>query len=220
MLWGDTTRYDSGSSSVSIGTVTTSIFTAAGSGSSNSDGYMMRAACGIMPDWNGDGMDEFWAFITQSDEDFTGIYVFDGHADWKTNGADLDPNNDASYFFAVPNSGGPVANFREVGDWDGDGLSEVAIGFGLATSAGAGSGKVWMISSQTPPGTSYNQSDLAALVVGDDEYGQENYGNILSTVPGDLNNDGKTDWIASDWGYVGNSGNSASMGAVYLTFQR
>ena len=51
----------------------------------------MRAACGIMPDWNGDGMDEFWAFITQSDEDFTGIYVFDGHADWKTNGADLDP---------------------------------------------------------------------------------------------------------------------------------
>ena len=77
-----------------------------------------------------------------------------------------------------------------------------------------------MISSQTPPGTSYNQSDLAALVVGDDEYGQENYGNILSTVPGDLNNDGKTDWIASDWGYVGNSGNSASMGAVYLTFQR
>jgi len=56
--------------------------------------------------------------------------------------------------------------------------------------------------------------------VGDDEYGQANYGNILSTVPGDLNNDGKADWIASDWGYIGNSGNSASMGAVYLTFQR
>lgn len=220
VLWGDTTRYDSGTGSVSIGTVTTSIFTAAGSGSANSDGYMMRAACGIMPDWNGDGMDEFWAFITQSDEDFTGIYVFDGSADWKTNGADLNPNDDASYFFAVPASGGPVANFRDMGDWDGDGISEVGIGFGVATSAGAGSGKVWMISSQTPPGTTYNQSDLAALVVGDDEYGQANYGNILSTVPGDLNNDGKADWIASDWGYIGNAGNSASMGAVYLTFQR
>ena len=30
---------------------------ATGSGSVNSDGYMLRAACGIMPDWNGDGKD-------------------------------------------------------------------------------------------------------------------------------------------------------------------
>ena len=120
----------------------------------------------------------------------------------------------------VAASGGPVANFREMGDWDGDGISEVGIGFGVATSTNAGSGKVWMVSSQTPPGLQYNQVDLAAMVVGDDEYGQANYGNILSTVPGDLNNDGLVDWLAADWGYTGSAGNSTNMGALYLTFQR
>jgi hypothetical protein len=219
VIWGDSTRYDSGSSSVSIGTVSSTIVSTSGSGSGG-DGHTLRAACGIMPDWNGDGMDEFWAFFTQSDEDFTGIYVFDGQADWKTNGADLNPNNDASYFFLVSATGGPVANFRDMGDWDGDGISEVGIGFGVATSVNAGSGKVWMISSQTPPGLQYNQADLAAMVVGDDEYGQANYGNILSSEPGDLNNDGLVDWLAADWGYLGNAGNSTNMGGLYLTYQR
>ena len=218
VIWGDSSRYDSGSSSVSMSSVATSIVSATGSGSSNSDGYMLRAACGIMPDWNGDGKDEFWAFFTQSDDDFTGIYVFDGDSDWKVNGADLDPNDDASYFFLVPDSGGPVANFREMGDWDGDGISEVGIGFGQDNSNN-GSGRVWMVSSQTPGGLQYTQQDLAAMVIGDDEYGQSTYGNVLSTVPGDLNNDGMADWLVADWGYFGTN-NTTDMGALYLTFQR
>ena len=218
VIWGDNNRYDSGSSSVSMSSVATSIVSATGSGSSNSDGYMLRAACGIMPDWNGDGKDEFWAFFTQSDDDFTGIYVFDGDSDWKVNGADLDPNDDASYFFLVPDSGGPVANFREMGDWDGDGISEVGIGFGQDDSNNGG-GRVWMVSSQTPGGLQYTQQDLAAMVIGDDEYGQSTYGNVLSTVPGDLNNDGMADWLVADWGYFGTN-NTTDMGALYLTFQR
>ena len=218
VIWGDNARYDSGTSSVSMSSVATSIVSATGSGSSNSDGYMLRAACGIMPDWNGDGKDEFWAFFTQSDDDFTGIYVFNGNSDWKVNGADLDPNDDASYFFLVPDSGGPVANFREMGDWDGDGISEVGIGFGQDDSNN-GSGRVWMVSSQTPEGLQYTQQDLAAMVIGDDEYGQSAYGNILSTVPGDLNNDGMSDWLVADWGYFGTN-NTTDMGALFLTFQR
>jgi hypothetical protein len=217
VIWGDSTRYDSGTSSISLSSISSTIFSATGSGSTNSDGYMLRAACGIMPDWNGDGKDEFWAFITQSDENFTGIYVFDGNSDWKVNGADLDPNEDASYFFLVPDSWGPVANFREMGDWDGDGISEVGVGFGQESS-GADGGRVWMMSSQTPPGLMYNQQDLAAMVVGDSDYGQMNYGNILSTVPGDINNDGLADWLVSDWGY--NVGNQSNKGGLFLTFQR
>jgi hypothetical protein len=217
VIWGDNTRYDSGANSVSLSTVSTSIFSASGSGSANADGYMMRAACGIMPDWNGDGKDEFWTFITQSDEDFTGVYVFDGDSAWKTDGADLNPNDDASYFFLVPNSWGPVSTFREMGDWDGDGISEVGVGFGVEDTGGTG-GRVWMVSSQTPPGTQYTQQDLAAMVVGDSDYGQVNYGNVLSTVPGDLNNDGLADWLVSDWAY--NVGNQSNKGGLFVTFQR
>ena len=144
--------------------------------------------------------------------------MFNGNSDWKANGADLDPNDDASYFFLVPDSGGPVANFREMGDWDGDGISEVGIGFGQDDSNN-GSGRVWMVSSQTPEGLQYTQQDLAAMVIGDDEYGQSAYGNILSTVPGDLNNDGMSDWLVADWGYFGTN-NTTDMGALFLTFQR
>ena len=75
-----------------------------------------------------------------------------------------------------------------------------------------------MMSSQTPPGLLYNQQDLAAMVVGDSDYGQMNYGNILSTVPGDINNDGLADWLVSDWGY--NVGNQSNKGGLFLTFQR
>ena len=75
------------------------------------DGHNVLAACGIMPDWNGDGMDELWAYITQSDSSFTGVYVFDGNADW-INGADLQPLSDASYFL-VTGSNAPVSVFRK-----------------------------------------------------------------------------------------------------------
>lgn len=218
VLWGNTVRYSS-SGTLPIGSVTTTIFSATGSSSSNGDGYMLHGACGIMPDWNGDGMDEFWTFITQSDDNFTGIYVFNGNADWKQNGADLNPNEDASYFIMVPSSGPPVSTFRPMGDWDHDGISEVGIGFGAASS-GSSAGKVWMLSSQLAPGMNYNQNNLAALVVGDDEYFQARYGNVLSIVPGDLNRDGKKDWLVSDWGYLGSAGGSTNQGALYITYQR
>ena len=170
-----------------------------------------------MPDWNGDGLDEFWAFFSQSDSSFTGIYVFDGSADWR-NGADLDPNSDASYFIVTGASTAPVATFRPVGDWDGDGLSEVGIAFG-STSAGTSAGNAWMVSSQMGPGLDYSQNDLMATINGDDEYGQAKYGNVLSVTPADLNDDGLSDWVASDWGYLGASGTATNLGAVYLSFQ-
>ena len=76
-----------------------------------------------------------------------------------------------------------------------------------------------MIASQTPQGLSYTQQDLAAMVVGDDEYGHASYGNILSVVPGDLNNDGMSDWLVSDWAYF-DTNNSLDKGALFVSFQR
>jgi hypothetical protein len=216
VLWGETSRYSS-SGTTSLSSTGSSIVSASGATSSTGDGYQLFAACGIMPDWNGDGMDEFWAFFSQSDSDFTGIYVFDGSADWR-NGADLNPNSDASYFIVTGSSTAPVATFRPVGDWDGDGVSEVGVAFG-STSSGSSAGNAWMVSSQMGPGLSYNQNDLLATVNGDDEYGQVAYGNVLSVVPGDINDDGLSDWIASDWGYLGNGGNATNMGGVFLSFQ-
>ena len=98
MLWGDNTRYEN-SGSQTFSTEGTTIVSASGAATTGGDGYQLYASCGIMPDWNGDGKDEFWGFFSQSDSNFTGIYVFDGDSDWKDSGADLNPNDDASYFF-------------------------------------------------------------------------------------------------------------------------
>ena len=222
VLWGSNERYENTGTQTFTAEATT-IVSASGAATTGGDGYQLYASCGIMPDWNGDGMDEFWGFFTQSDDNFTGIYVFEGSADWKNGGADLNPNNDASYFFVTGTSFGPVASFRETGDWDGDGISEVAVAFSPTPQNNYSAGRVWIISSQTPPGMTYTSNDAAAVVVGDDEYGQVYYGNILPAHPGDLNNDGLNDWVATDWGYtgaIGGSGGTTDLGAVYLTFQR
>ena len=222
VLWGDTARYEN-TGTEALSSMGTSLISATGSTSSGGDGYQLYAACGIMPDWNGDGKDEFWGFFTQSDDSFTGVYIFDGDSAWKDGGVDLNPNDDASYFFVTGASFGPVGEFRDVGDWDGDGVSEVGVGFSPTPQSSYSAGRVWIISSQTPSGLNYTSNDVAAVIIGDEEYGQYSYGNILPSRPGDLNNDGLTDWISADWGYTGainGATGSTDIGAVYLTFQQ
>ena len=222
VLWGSNNRYEN-TGTQTFTTAATTIVSASGSTTLGGDGYQLYASCGILPDRNGDGKDEFWGFFSQSDENFTGIYIFEGDSAWKNSGADLNPNDDASYFFVTGTSFGPVASFREVGDWDNDGISEVGVAFSPTPQNSYSAGRVWIISSQMGPGMNYTSNDVAAVVVGDDEYGQVNYGNILPAHPGDLNNDGLSDWVATDWAYtgaIGGSGGTTDLGAVYLTFQR
>ena len=153
VFWGSSERY-SIPSPQSISSVGSQIYSASGGNSSVGDGHNVLAACGIMPDWNGDGMDELWAYITQSDSSFTGVYVFDGNADW-VNGADLQPLSDASYFL-VTGSNAPVSVFRNIGDWDGDSIDDVAIGFGVLQSGGGN--QAWVMGSTQTPALTYSQA--------------------------------------------------------------
>ena len=178
------------------------------------DGHNVLAACGIMPDWNGDGMDELWAYITQSDSSFTGVYVFDGNADW-VNGADIQPLADASYFL-VTGSNAPVSAFRNIGDWDGDSIDDVAIGFGVLQSGGGN--QAWVMGSSQTPALTYSQANILATIEGDDEYNQINFGNVLLSAKGDFDGDGLFDWAASDWGYSGASGTATNTGAVFINY--
>ena len=172
VFWGSSERY-SIPSPQSISSVGSQIYSASGGNSSVGDGHNVLAACGIMPDWNGDGMDELWAYITQSDSSFTGVYVFDGNADW-VNGADLQPLSDASYFL-VTGSNAPVSVFRNIGDWDGDSIDDVAIGFGVLQSGGGN--QAWVMGSTQTPALTYSQANILATIEGDDEYNQIIFGN-------------------------------------------
>ncbi len=226
ILWGDSIRYQT-TGTTNLSYIGTNIMSASGNSVSGTtanpgDGYQVYPACGIMPDWTGDGKDEIWAFFTQSESSFTGIYVFEGSGEY-SNGLDLNPNETPEnggpiYFIETGFSGPPVASFRPVGDWDDDGISEIGVTFGESTSGGAG--EAWMISSQMEPGLEYNNNDVLVSINGDEDYFQANYGNVLSTTPGDLNNDGLSDWIASDWGFLGGANNNnANTGSVYISFQ-
>jgi hypothetical protein len=226
VLWGENTRYAT-SGTTNLSYIGTNIMSASGNSVSGSspnpgDGYQVYPACGIMPDWTGDGKAEFWAFFTQSESSFTGIYVFEGSGEY-LDGLDLDPNaapdNGGPIFFIETGfSGPPVASFRPVGDWDDDGISEVGVSFGTSTTGGAG--EAWMISSQMEPGLEYTNNDVLVTINGDEDYFQANYGNVLSVTPGDINNDGLSDWITSDWGFLGGpNNNNDKTGSVYISFQ-
>jgi len=41
---------------------------------------------------------------------------------------------------------------------------------------------------------------------------------MILTRPADINGDGLTDWVASDWGHLGLGGTGSAVGAIYITY--
>ena len=107
---------------------------------------------------------------------------------------------------------------RDIGDWDNDGVAEIAAGF--YGGSGSQKGQVWVYSSQTPPGTHDGLRDSVASIEGDGDYNQAQYGAVFSSRNGDLNGDGLLDFVASDYGYLGVNGNSDQIGAIYISYNR
>jgi hypothetical protein len=171
-------------------------------------------ACGIGPDWNGDGTSEIWVFYPGSEGTFTGAYMVPGSADLR---GSIYNTRDAATTFISSQTSKPITGFRDVGDWDGDGVADVGVSFALNDfDSTGGGGLAWVIPSQIGDGNFTNSS--VSTIEGDSDYNQAKYGNMIISRPVDVNGDGASDWIASDWGYLGTSGSSTNQGAIYISY--
>ena len=70
--------------------------------------------------------------------------------------------------------------FGLVGDWDNDGVGDVA--FGLEAS-GVSYGRLWIFGSDKSPGVYTGSGDNYAYVEGDDDAYQESYASSFSAIP-------------------------------------
>ena len=60
--------------------------------------------------------------------------------------------------------------------------------------------------------------DVLATIEGDDDFYQVQFGNMISSRPGDLNGDGMMDWVVSDWAWLGSGGTQDNLGAIYISY--
>lgn len=208
ILWGDTQRY-SYISPANINSVGQTVV--------QGDSLLkVGQACGIGPDWNGDGADELWVYVPDLSGVYSGLYMMYGSTEMRTNTYDIIDDADLSFETSAttPN----ISMLNDIGDWDGDGVSEFAAGF--YGSSGSQKGHVWVYNSQTQPGYYDAARDSSASLEGDTDYNQVHYGAVFSTRSGDINGDGLMDWVASDYGWMGTNGNSANTGAIYISYNQ
>jgi Ca2+-binding RTX toxin-like protein len=170
-------------------------------------------------DLNGDGLDDIIVGSPQSDGNGSrsGIaHVIYGKADGDT--VDLDNFNESVDGFAIV---GAAANnlagysVAGVGDFDGDGLDDVAVSSPAAALDGGGFGKTYIVL-----GTEGVQGnvDLADVEngIGGIAIISNGIGNTVSGI-GDMNNDGRADIIM---GAQSEDGNAPRSGAAYVVFGR
>ena len=218
VLWGNTTQY-SNNSPETLGSIDyTGNVNGAGDVILSGDNiHYSGEACAIGPDWNGDGMDEVWVFYPGTNGTYTGIYVIPGSPDLE--GYTYHTRDVYSHYISTRPSN-PISGFQNVGDWNGDGVSDMGVSFAQSSfDSSSDGGKAWLLSSDLAPGD-HSGSDVAANIQGDDEQHQSKYGNSIVSRPTDLNGDGLIDWIASDWGYMGSGGSANNMGAIYINYNQ
>lgn len=207
VLWGDTQRYSyiSPANLASVGQTVATGDTL----------LKLGQACGIGPDWDNDGAGELWVYVPDVGGIDGGLYMMPGSSDMRNTTYDF--VNSAPYVFEIGNSP-DVSMIRNIGDWDNDGISEIAVGF--YGGSGSQKGQVLVYSSQTEPGVYDGNQDSMASIEGDSDYNQAQYGAVFSSRTGDINGDGLLDFVASDYGYLGINGNTDQIGAIYLSYNR
>ena len=198
VLWGSSTQYDSSGEQgwASYGDIL----------SSGSKFEKQGEACSVGPDLDGDGSGEFW-ILNRADE---AMYVVSGGS-WIT-GGDFDPAEYATITYTWGDSDPSPSSFRVIGDYDGDGIGEMAIGL----ESGSGYGDVWIYSSQDE-GELDGEKDALALIEGEGDDFQNEYGWAIDG-GGDFNGDGTLDFVAGDWGYGDPDASEDLMGAIYISY--
>jgi hypothetical protein len=80
---------------------------------------------------------------------------------------------DAATTYISSQTSKPITGFRDVGDWDGDGVSDVGVSFALNDfDSTGGGGLAWVIPSQIGDGNFSHSS--VSTIEGDSDYNQSN----------------------------------------------
>lgn len=201
--WDDTYAYDAGTVFGIHGPITGDIsassadWSVSGSSSSNKLGYNLASA----GDMDGDGYDDLLVGEHESDDYLGHAYVYFG----STTGLSSTP--------AITISGqSTYDDFAEglagVGDIDGDGYNDIAIGATYNDNAGTSSGAAYVFFGLTSGEVSADDADV--IVSGDGTY---NYiGDEDSISSGDFDGDGSDDLI------VGGYGANSYYGGVFVNY--
>ena len=175
------------------------------------------SALAVAPDTDGDGLDDL--VVGAPDVTFEGTgagraYIVPGRAVW-SDGALVDAAGVWEGVAANDRAGESVAG---VGDLDGDGLGEVAIGacqgvYTVCGSSGQGPGMVYLLGGGTLEGT-HSLADARAVLRGTE--GESAAGAAVSPA-GDLNADGRPDFLIGAPDQDGPSGDDEGAAWLILT---
>lgn len=196
-LWGQSGRYSNSSA--------TSMTNDGDIIASTSQYERGMSLCQFVGDQDGDGNDEFAAYSINSGV----LYVHAGSSDL---GDSVLQEDDAwaTYTFGAGNA--EAVSLTRMGDWNGDGVDEIGVGF---QASGSQAGVVYILPSDVS-GDLDPDDEALAVIEGDSDYDNAQYGMSLNTRAGDYNGDGAADLIVGDYQY--NSGGTTGTGAVFVTF--
>lgn len=159
------------------------------------------AGVDIVGDIDGDGFADILVGATGADDNGStsgAAYLFNGPvtADTTTASADATIGGESS-------GDSMGSRIRGIGDWDGDGFDDFAIGVRTEDTNGSNAGAVYVITSSTMPST---LADADIIMRG--KQADSNLGNAISEA-GDIDNDGVDDLLIGALGHGGK-------GAAYM----
>jgi glycosylphosphatidylinositol phospholipase D len=176
------------------------------------DGSQLGSACSVIPDVDGDGDDELWVYSSVDGE----LATFLGGASMSMV-SDLTVDGAAATVLSYSSTQPEPHVIRALGDHDGDGISEVAVGH---DPSGLDAGTLWVFPGDLAAGAwDAGEARIAEIVgVSDDPHFQGAYGAALPMNTGDVDGDGIPDIAVGDPQQGdASSGMTSNMGAVYIT---